>query len=396
MNAKAFTLLLGLAALAAVGAYFIAFKPAATPPGAPTAPGSAATTTAEARLAPALAERADEIATITISSGDTDPVVLTRDPDRENDGWLLASKADFPAEPDRVRQLITTLSELRTVEPKTAKPELHNRLAVQWPDDTDRDPEDFSPRPTLVSITDADGEPIAEIVLGETTYAGGGPRQYARLLGDNQSWLVNASVTIPRGPLGFVNTRFVELPRDSVQSVTITHADGETLELTRDDPDADFTVANLPEGATMKNQALANNTGNALAFVNFTDVEKIDPVPLPPFGTLAAPTSVAPAGVLESGEVAALSQTFDGRTMALIIEPIREEGRVSAGWVSVFDNLEKDEVIIGRFNLHRFKLPAGTIESLTRKPSELIETPATDNADPTTDNTPGRPPPTDD
>ena len=389
MNAKAFSLLLGLAALAALGAYFIAFQPAVSPPGAP---GSATSSATDTRLAPALAERADEIASITITSGDADPVVLTRDadPDNNNEQWLLASKAHFPAQPDRVRQLITTLSELRTVEPKTAKPELHTRLAVQWPDDADRDPDDFAPRPTLVSITDADGEPIAQIVLGDTTYAGGGPRQYARLLDDNQSWLVSASVTIPRGPLGFANTRFVELPRGSAQSVTITHVGGETLELTRDNPDADFTVANLPEGATMKNQALANNTGNALAFVNFTDVELRQDA----LRGCELPPEVVGMTIAEYA-------TFDGRIARVAIDTRRLDpgGETSAAWTILqLEGGEWSETTKSRFCSwpFRFKLPAGTIESLTRNPSELIEMPATNNTDPTTDNTPGLPPPTND
>ncbi len=397
MNAKAFMLLLALAALAAVGAYFLALQPA-SPRGQNAAAGGAAT---DARLAPTLAERAEDIATITISTSsaadDTDPVVLTRDGDQ----WQLTSKANFPAEPDRVRQLITTLAELRTVEPKTAKPDLHDRLAVQWPDDAERDPDDFSPRPTLVEISDADGEPITEIVLGETTYAGGGPRQYARLLNDNQSWLVSASVTIPRGPLGFVNTRFVELPRDSVQSVTITHADGETLQLTRDDPEADFTVANLPEGATMKNQALANNTGNALAFVNFTNVAEVD-VDLDEYMHKAAGVEVPvePSKLLDEGGFLAFAYftTFDQQEYAFFIDANDDDTGTGSGWVTTSASGEGTEAFSEKFGHRRVKLNAGTIESLTRKPSELIETPATganDDTDPTTDNTPGLPPPTD-
>ena len=396
MNAKAFMLLLGLAALAATGAYFIALQPAATPP---AAPGSATSSATDARLAPALAERADEIATITISSGDADPVVLTRDPNPEgnpnNDRWLLASKVNFPVEPDRVRQLITTLAELRTVEPKTAKPELHERLAVQWPDPqgeaADRDPADFSPRPTLVSITDADGEPIAEIILGDTTYAGGGPRHYARLLDDNQSWLVSASVTIPRGPLGFVNTRFVELPRDSVRSVTITHADGETLELTRDDPEADFR---LPDATELTNQPLANNTGNALAFVNFTDI-----------ADAKAALDHSRIRDIDNGgsimfdmfnRVIATYETFDGLTVSFRIQNESENDSSLPSWVWVDASGTGSEEIAQRFGVHAFKLPANTIESLTRLPIEVIEIVPVEDPGPAGPQSPGLPPPTDD
>jgi hypothetical protein len=380
MNSKSFLILTLLAGLAALGAWFLAFRPAASPP-----PG--ASDAADQRLAPALVERADAIASITIDSAGREggPVRLERD---ESGAWRLASKAGFPAEADRVRRLITTLSELRTVEPKTTNPELYDRLAVQWPDTGERDADDFSARPTLVTIADDAGEPITRIVLGDTAFSGGQSRQYARLLTDDRSWLVSGAVTIPFGPLGFANTRFVELPRDSVRSVTIAHPNGEILELTRDDPEGDFVVANIPEGMAMTNQALANNTGNALAFVNFTDIEL--------GGTMDVSGDGNP---FPKDAISAVYTTFDGAAVTLAIEPeTAENGGVEAGWVSVHNATgEGSDEILARFatNPLRFKLPAGAIESLTRRPSELLEETAPETAGPSLPEGPGLPPPTD-
>lgn len=390
MKAKNFLVLIVATGAAAFGAYWLAMKPATpagnTPPGQSADPQSTEKTRDAAapfapgdRILPALSHQADEIHEIQITR-DGETVHLIRD-DNE---WRLASKANFPAEADRVRALMTALSELRILEPKTARPEFFDRLAVQWPDETADETGDnadaFGPRPTLVTIagTDASAPPIAQIVLGDTSYTGGEPRQYARILGDDQSWLVNTTITIPRGPLGFVNTRFVELPRDSVQSVTITHPTGEILELTRDDPAGDFVVADLPEGSVMTNQALANNTGNALAFVNFTDIEELTDEN----DRIRIPLNATPGAFLVENQVSASFLTFDDQYYYLVIDEIRENSNIIAGWVRTHAQGEGTDDVFEKFGDRRVKLPAGTIEALTRKPSELIMTQATDEVGP--------------
>lgn len=389
MNSKSFLVLVLLAGLAALGAWFLAFRPAPAP-GTTPGSGGAATTAVGDRLAPAISERADAIAVIEIvTAGSEDgPVRLERD----GDGWALASKAGFPAEADRVRQLVTSLSELRTAEPKTANPAYYDRLAVQWPDDAERDEDDFSPRPTLVRLLDGEGAPIAEVVLGETTFSGGESRRYARVLGEEQSWLVSGSVTIPFGPLGFVNTRFVELPRESVQSVTVVQSDGAALRLSREEPDGDFIVVEIPDGMAMTNQALANNTGNALAFVNFTDVEAVARGDELDWSGMAP---VGISGILEVNQVSAYFTTFDGGSISLILEPIREDGTLVGGWAVVGGEGDVSGALTEKQAGLRFKLPAGTIESLTRRPSELLEDAAPEEAGPALPDGPGLPPPAD-
>jgi len=344
MNIKNLIALFVLTALFVVGAWFAAFKPAPTP-----APASGASQTSKGdRLAPALTERATDAARITITSGDSITELAL-----EGDTWTVATKAGYPAQPDRVRRLMTTLSELRAVESKTSKPELHSRLSLNWPDETKPGQDEFSPRPTLVHISDTAGDDIAAIVLGATKFIGSDPKQYARLLAENQTWLTSGKIDTPTNAMGWLNARFIELPRDSVQSVTITHPNSETLRLTRDAADADFTIADIPDGMTITNTALANNTGYALAFVNFTDVD------LP--------------GEPQPDPVSAEFTTFDGLKITLAINQIREQGKTVAGWVTASAAGPESEAINDQFEAFRFQLPLGIIESLTRKPSDLLE-----------------------
>ncbi|MBZ0172803.1 MAG: DUF4340 domain-containing protein, partial [Phycisphaerales bacterium] len=261
MNSKSLLILIVLSGLAGLGAWLFAFQ------GGPSTPTTTAVT-AGSRLAPTLAERGQAASRIEIVTGEK-TVELTRD----GDGWRVENKGGYPADADRVRQLVTTLSELRTDEAKTTLPERHALLSVQWPDGGEKGADEYAPRPTLVRISDGAGEPIAAIVLGATSYSGGTTRQYARLLGNDQAWLLSARADVPTDAMRWLNARFVELPRESVRRVTITHPDGESVSLSREDAEGDFVVEDIPENMAPISEGLANRVGSALAFVNFTDVE---------------------------------------------------------------------------------------------------------------------------
>lgn len=345
MRAKHLLLLLILAGLAGFGAW----KLTATPPAAAT-PASAGGDEAGGRLAPDLAARGNAAARIEISSGE-DSVVLTRD----GETWRVQSKGGYPADADKVRKLVTSLSELRTVEAKTAKPERFALLSLQWPDTAGDDPkEGFAPRPTLVRISDADGGAIAAVVLGKPSFDGGTTRQYARLLDAGRCWLVSEKIDAPADAMRWLNARFIELPRESVRRVTITHPDGETLALSRLDKDSDFTVEEIPDNMSLISEGLANQVGYALSFVNFTDVGKAD--------------EGDPTGV-----VTAEFETFDGMTVTLRIIPGGEGGAEDGGWVTASAAGEGGEDLNARFKGWRFRLPTPTIQSLMKRPSDLLE-----------------------
>jgi hypothetical protein len=340
MNAKGVAVLVGLAVLAGLLAWFAAFR------GGGGRAVVAEESDAGARLLPALVERSGEIARIEIEQSGSSVAIA-----KSGGGWAIESVGGYPADGERVRQLVTTLSELRTEEPKTAKPEYYDRLAVQWPDTApqDAEAEPGAIRPTLVRLLDGAGGAIAEVVLGETTFDVGKTRQYARALSDAQSWLVSARVDAPTGAMRWLNARFIELPRESIRRVTITQATGESVAVSRDDPSGDFGVENIPEGMAAISEGLANRIGAALAFVNFTDVRRAD-------GETGGEAAVA------------VFETFEGLTLRLETRPDPE-----GGWVVARAEGTGAEAYAPRFDGWAFRLPATTVESLTRRPSDLLE-----------------------
>ncbi|USN99570.1 MAG: DUF4340 domain-containing protein [Phycisphaeraceae bacterium] len=349
MSAKMLGILTLIAGLAAFGAYLLAFRHPST-----TAPASKAAMVEGERFIPALADRGGEAAKIEISSKD-ETVTLTLD----GDAWRVESKGGYPADPAKVRGLVTSLSELRTIEAKTALPERYPLISVQWPDNGEPGSQEFSARPTLVRVMDPKDVVIAEVVLGESSYTGGVTRQYARLLDQSQSWLVSARVDTPTAGMRWLDAKFIQLPRDSVKRVTITHATGETVTLSRPDKDADFAVESIPENMSQVAEGPRNRVGSALAFVNFSDVRK------------------AEGG--QTDPVKAVFETFDGLTVTVLSVPDNDGAWVRAS----AEGTGADELNAGLAGFE-FRLPKSAVESLTRLPSDLL----TENA-PATPAAPG-------
>ena len=76
--------------------------------------------------------------------------------------WVLPDRADHPARPERVREVLVGLTELRLIEPRTANPEMLERLGVE-------DPTRPGATSALLRVLDANGAPIAELIV---EYAG--------------------------------------------------------------------------------------------------------------------------------------------------------------------------------------------------------------------------------
>ena len=73
--------------------------------------------------------------------------------------------------------------------------------------------------------------------------------QPERAVDDPQSWLAEGSLPEMRSPLDWLDKGLLQLDDDRVRSVTVHHADGEVVSVSRRDPTAsDFELADLLEG----------------------------------------------------------------------------------------------------------------------------------------------------
>ena len=215
---------------------------------------------ADAALLPNLEAALGELERVTVVKANGETVATL---EQRAESWVVADKHGYAADTAKLRQALTALAEARILERKTANPELYDRLGVE--DVTASDAAGIS-----VSFT-APGVTLPAVILGN---AEGSSYRYARRAGEAQSYLIDRNPDVPRTAAQWVDSRIVDVRGDRVREVTITHADGEVVRISKDSAElANFDVAGVPEGRELSYPGVANVIGNALRELNLEDVE---------------------------------------------------------------------------------------------------------------------------
>src|SRR6185436_9336257 len=145
----------------------------------------------------------------------------------------------------------------------TANPELYGRLGVE-------DVTAANAAGVSVALT-AQGRELPTIILGN---AEGSKYRYARRAGEAQSYLIDRNPDVPRAAAQWVDALIVDVRGERVREVTITHADGEVVHISKASSElANFDVAAVPKGRELSYPGVANVIGNALRELNLEDVE---------------------------------------------------------------------------------------------------------------------------
>jgi hypothetical protein len=253
---------------------------------------------AGAALVPDLEAALGDIERVTVTRAGGE-VVATLEKRPEN--WVVTDKHGYVADAAKLRQALTALAEARVLEQKTSNAELYGRLGVE---------DVTAPTATGISVAlAAQGRELPTIILGN---AEGARYRYARRAGEAQSYLVDRNPNVPRAAAQWLDSVIIDVRSERVREVTITHADGEVVRLSKASPElANFDVAAVPEGRELSYPGVANVVGNALRELNLEDVEP------------AAEDAGEPAAVVEY-------RTFDG----LVVRVTGTE-RDDESWITV-------------------------------------------------------------
>lgn len=246
-------------------------------------------------LVPELKERLNDLESVTITDADGQLTVV-----HEDDAWRVREKSGYPADTATLRQVLLAVAEARKVEQKTANPSLYDHLGVQHPAEEGGDG---------VLIEASTPEFGFSLILGDSAQ---GDYRYARIPAEEQSWLIDRNPDLPGEVTGWLRSDIVDIGSAEVRSVEIRHADGETIHLSKDDPQAGtFTVAEIPEGRELSYPTVVNGIAGALGNLTLEDVAR-----------------VGDEGLTPSAHVTCL--TFDGLQVNVTIGEIDD-----ASWITV-------------------------------------------------------------
>jgi len=250
-------------------------------------------------LFPELKARINDVGSLVLQRKDSTATLLRDD----SGAWGLAEKDGYPVEAEAVHKTLLALSDLKPLEQKTDDPARYAKLGLD-------EPTVEGSSSTLVTVKDRAGKELATLLVGKQSEGKGGlptGNTYVRRANEKATWLVKGSPELKEKPADWLQKKIVEVKRDRLRSAEVRHADGEVVHVERGKPeDANFELANIPEGQELSYPTVAGSITSALEYLNLEDVLPADKVD---FTAGAGPTSEF--------------RTFDGLKVTV---QVKEEG----------------------------------------------------------------------
>lgn len=126
--------------------------------------------------------------------------------------WGVADRGFYPVQGDKLRAVLTGLTELRLVGKRTDHPAELELLGLGHPASATSSAD-------LLRVLDASGRPIAAIVLGHRKVLTGGdvPQEiYVRWPGQTQAWLAEGTVEIDADPSLWLDRDITDLQHEKI------------------------------------------------------------------------------------------------------------------------------------------------------------------------------------
>lgn len=195
--------------------------------------------------------------------------------DREGGGFRLRERANYPADTQKVVDLVVGVARLTKLEGKTNQPERYARLDLQ-------DPSEKGSNAKQITLIDTDGKEMATLFAGKRKFTLGGKEggTYIRLPNDPQTWLALGDINPGAAPRDWIVKDIANVPEAAVKRVTVTTPRGERVIAARG-PDEMFVIENLPKGIALESAFTAQEYSRILAGLQAEDVAAADQVPFP-------------------------------------------------------------------------------------------------------------------
>ena len=143
----------------------------------------------------------------------------------KNGVWGIADRGGFKVQDTKLRGMLTTLTELRLIEPRTADPAQYARLGVEDP------LVEKAGTANLLRVLDESGKPLLSVIVGHRRMRtqGNVPEQvYVRIPGEVQTWLAEGGLQADADPQVWLDRDVINIPHGSIAKV-VANRDGQTI-----------------------------------------------------------------------------------------------------------------------------------------------------------------------
>lgn len=208
MNRKTLTVLVSVAAVVVIAAVLLIANQRNDTP------------LSEGLLFPDLEARLNDVTSMTVQLSNDETLHLQR----SDDQWLVAEKADYPANLSQLRKVLLALARTEKLEQKTSDPEYYGRLGVQNMDSAGE-------QTRLLRIA-AEQTTLAEVIVGKS---GDGGKSYLRPTNQPVSWLGSEWIDVPKRVDAWLDAQLLAIEPQRIEAVEIVHPDGLQLRIEQQD-----------------------------------------------------------------------------------------------------------------------------------------------------------------
>ena len=214
-------------------------------------------------LFPELANRVNDVTRIEINSSGNPDVILQK---IEGGQWAIQSADNYPAQFDKIKDVVISLSQLKILATKTDNPKLYPELGVEGPAvDTSSS--------LLLTLSDLSGTALASLIVGKPRKNNTGnnrPNLYVRKMDAKNALLVEGYLQLKSNNNAWYERNVINIPTSRIQDINIVKSNGAQLTIRKHtEGDTDFKVM---EGSTASPSVLLNKLGTFFEDMNVEDV----------------------------------------------------------------------------------------------------------------------------
>lgn len=195
--------------------------------------------------------------------------------ERDGDNWRIEQSGGYPARVERIRELLTGLTELRLVEERTSDPARQAEIGVD-------DPSREGSTAAKLRVLDGQGGVIAELILGRRRVRtqGNVPESiYVRRPSEQKSWLAEGRVIADADPQLWINRDMASLAPARLRRVDIARTGENPLSLAREgEVDAPLEVV-VPAEHPVTDRAALDEVGRSFDMLTFIEVKRAADAP---------------------------------------------------------------------------------------------------------------------
>ena len=233
-------------------------------------------------LFPELANKINDVSRIEIKSSEDPDVILQK---MQGGQWALQSADDYPAQIDKVKDVVVSLSQLKILATKTDNPKLYPELGVEGP-------EGNNTSSLLLTFSDQSGTTLASLIVGKLRKNNTGnnrPNLYVRKADAKNALLVEGYLQLKSNNNAWYERNIINIPASRIQNVNIVKSNGDHLLINKHaEGDTDFKVI---EGSTASPSVLLNKLGTFFEDMNVEGVHAANNFEFPDDATITTFTT---------------------------------------------------------------------------------------------------------